>query len=110
MRFRYYFTIARLLFIILVPPVLLLLPANFFDGGNSICLSRVFFDMECLACGMTRASMHLIHLDFEEAFAYNMMSFIVVPLLAVVWVQWFRKELKLYRRYRAAFAAPTVHP
>lgn len=104
MKKRYYFTIAKLSFIVLTPLVLLLLPANFFDSGKSICLSTLLFDFECLACGMTRACMHLIHFDFEEAFAYNMASFIVLPLFGIVWIQWFLKEWKLYKRYRQSFA------
>lgn len=107
MRFRYALTIAKLLLIIILPIVLLLLPADFFDSGRSICLSQLLFGFECPACGMTRACMHLIHLNFEDAFAYNMMSFIVLPLLAVVWIQWFLREGRLFRRYRAAFAAST---
>ncbi len=104
MRLRYYFTLFRLFLIVAVPVVLLVLPADFFDSGQSICLSKLIFNFECYGCGMSRACMHLIHFDFEEAYAYNMLSFIVFPLLAIVWVQWFIKERKLYKRYRAAFA------
>lgn len=108
MKRRYYFTIAKLIFIIATPIVLLILPKDFFDSGNSICLSKLLLDFECLACGMSRACMHLIHLDFEEAYAYNMASFIVLPLLGIVWVQWFFKEWKMYKRYRLAFASETT--
>lgn len=104
-RFRYYFTIAKLLFIILVPPVLLLLPADFFDHGRSLCLSQLLFGVECPACGLTRGIMHLIHLDLENAFAYNMMSFIILPLMCVVWVQWYLKERRMLRRLKAKLAA-----
>jgi hypothetical protein len=71
-----------------------LLPAGFFDDGRSLCLSQLLFQTECFACGITRGCMHLMHFEFEEAFAYNMMSFIVLPLLAVIWIQWFIKEWK----------------
>jgi len=104
MRRRFYYTLAKLFFIIATPIILLVLPANYFDSGQSICLSKLFFDFECLACGMSRACMHLIHFDFEEAYAYNMASFLVLPLLGIVWIQWFIKEWKLYKRYRTAFA------
>jgi hypothetical protein len=79
----------------------MLLPADFFDSGKSVCLSKIFFDVECYACGLTRGIMHLIHLQFEEAFAYNMLSFVVLPLLAVVWIQWFFKEWKLHKHLKA---------
>lgn len=108
MKFRYYFTIAKLAFIVVTPVVLLILPAGFFDNGTAICLSKVLLGRECPACGMTRACQHLIHFDFEEAFAYNMMSFIVLPLLAVVWIKWGLKEyktLKKINKKRAELAA-----
>ncbi|MBN8676007.1 MAG: DUF2752 domain-containing protein [Chitinophagales bacterium] len=103
MKYRYYFTISKLAFIVLAPVVLLLLPATFFDSGRSLCLSKLFFGFECYACGLSRACMHLIHFDFEEAYAYNMLSFIVLPLLAIIWLQWFIKEWKRYKLYRTAF-------
>jgi len=98
MKFRYYFTIAKLALIVVTPIVLLILPAGFFDNGQAICLSKVLLGQECPACGMTRAIQHLIHFDFEEAFAYNMMSFVVLPLLGVIWVQWGLKEYKMLKR------------
>ena len=60
---------------------LLILPANFFDKGQSICLSMVLLNKECYGCGMTRAIQHLIHFDFEAAYNFNKISFIVFPLI-----------------------------
>jgi hypothetical protein len=102
MKTRYYFTIAKLVFITVTPGILLLLPASFFDNGRTICLSQLLFHRECYACGMTRGIMHLVHLQFEEAYAYNMLSFIVLPLLIVIWIQWFLKELRMYKKLKAA--------
>jgi hypothetical protein len=110
MNFRYVFTVAKLALIILTPITLMILPADFFDNGESVCISKVFFDVECYACGMTRACMHLIHFEFEEAYAYHMMSFIVMPLLAVVWAQWFMKERKTYLRLRPLVQKKHVAP
>ena len=93
----FYLKIALLSFLVVFPFVLLILPANFFDNGKSICLSQILAGRECFGCGMTRGIMHLIHLELEEAFAYNMLSFIVLPLLGLIWIQWFIKELKLYK-------------
>lgn len=101
MQFRYYFTIARLVFIVATPIVLLLLPADFFDQGESICLSKVLFKVECFACGLTRACMHLIHGEFEEAFAWHMWSFIALPALAIFWVRWFFVDWKAFLKMRA---------
>jgi len=92
------FLILKQGFYILVPVVLLILPAGFFDRGESICLSRTLFDLECYACGLTRATMHLIHLDITEAFYYNPLVFVVFPLLAFLWARWFWKD---WNRLRA---------
>ena len=98
MNFRYYFTIAKLALIVIPPIVLLCLPGDYFDhGGISLCVSKLLFNQECPACGMTRACQHLIHFQFEEAFSYNMMSFIALPMVGIVWVQWGVKELKIFK-------------
>lgn len=87
----------KILFRVLVPIILLVLPANYFDKGKSLCLSVVLFHTECPACGLTRACMHLIHFEFWEAFQYNMMCFISFPVLAAFWAFMFYKEVKLFK-------------
>lgn len=76
--------------LIIIPLVLLLLPSTFFDNGDSICISVVFFDRECYACGMSRAFQHLLHLDFVIAYKYNPISFLALPLLVFIYL----KEIK----------------
>ncbi|MEY5046891.1 MAG: hypothetical protein RLZZ175_250 [Bacteroidota bacterium] len=61
--------------------VLMFLPKTFFDKGKSLCVSKVFFDIECYGCGLTRGIQHLIHFDFEGAYYYNKLSFLVLPLI-----------------------------
>ena len=63
---------------------LLILPSDFFDEGQSMCLSVLLADTECYACGMTRAVQHMIHLDFEAAAEFNKLSFLVVPLIVFI--------------------------
>lgn len=82
----------------LVPLVLLALPANFFDNGQPICLSVLLADTECYACGMTRGIMHLIHFDFEAAWGFNKLVFIVFPIIAGVWALEFFKEVKAVKK------------
>ena len=69
------------------PLILFILPADYFDQGKSACLSVVFFDLECYGCGMTRATMHLIHLEFFKAFEYNKLVILVFPLLLLWWLK-----------------------
>ena len=91
---------ATLAFLILVPITILSLPVDYFDHGPSYCLSKVFFNQECYACGLTRGCKHLLHLDYETAFAYNMGSFIALPLVSLLWLKWFIAEVKLNRSLR----------
>ncbi|MCS7189005.1 MAG: DUF2752 domain-containing protein, partial [Bacteroidia bacterium] len=59
------------LIILFTPVVLLFLPADFFDQGPPLCPSRILLDIECPGCGLTRATQHLIHLDWQKAIDYN---------------------------------------
>ena len=74
---------------ILAPFVLFMLPATFFDKGESLCLSVNLAGIECYACGMTKAVMHFIHFEFQKAWEFNKLSFIVVPLLFPLWIKAF---------------------
>lgn len=65
--------------------MLLVLPSNYFDNGQSVCLSVLLLNKECFGCGMTRGIQHLIHFDFLKAYEFNKLSLIVLPLLAYLW-------------------------
>lgn len=78
----------KLLFFISIPIILLLLPYTYFDHGKSISLFSLFGVEEYVySTGMTRAIMHLIHFDFNGAWNYNKLSFIVLPLLILFWTK-----------------------
>lgn len=68
------------------PIVLLLLPANYFDTGETLCLSKRLLDLECLGCGLTRGTQHLIHFEFGAAWEYNKLTFFIFPLLVYLWI------------------------
>lgn len=70
-----------------IPTILLLLPADYFDSGKSMCISKLLLDMECYGCGITRAFQHFLHLDFAVAYQYNKLIVIVFPLLALLWLK-----------------------
>jgi hypothetical protein len=88
------FAMVRLAVLLALPVVLWLLPATYFDEGQAVCVSRLLFDVECYACGLTRAVMHALHLDFSEAFYYNPLVVVVLPLLILLWSIWVRQDLK----------------
>jgi Protein of unknown function (DUF2752) len=77
-----------LIVLIAIPIVLLILPSDFFDSGKSMCLSVLLLGIECYGCGITRATMHFIHLEFEDAIYYNGLVVLVAPILIVVWAKY----------------------
>ncbi len=86
--FKAYWPLVKLVVLIVIPIILLILPADFFNDGQAVCLSVLLAGVECYACGLTRGMMHLIHFDFAEAYYFNPLSFVVFPLLAWVWGRW----------------------
>lgn len=89
-----YLNLVYLILLLLIPIVLIILPANYFDQGQSICVSVLLFDKNCYACGMTRAVQHLIHFDFQQAYTFNKLVFIVLPLLIISYLKTIKKIYK----------------
>ncbi len=83
--------------LILLPIILFILPKTQFDNGPTMCLFTLITGSNCLGCGMTRACMRLIHLDFYGAWEYNKMSFIVFPALIYYYLRFFVSN---YRQIR----------
>ncbi|WP_066757352.1 DUF2752 domain-containing protein [Crocinitomix algicola] len=78
---------------------LFLLPANFFDSGVSLCPSKQFLNMECLGCGLTRGVQHAIHFEFNLAWEYNKLTFIILPILIFYWLHLFLWVVYDYNLY-----------
>jgi len=75
------------LLVIILPIILLLLPADFFDGSKSICLSALLLKKQCIGCGITKAVQHFLHFDFKTAWDYNHLVVLVFPLLVYLWIK-----------------------
>jgi hypothetical protein len=60
------------------------MPSDYFDSGETVCLSVRLFNMECYGCGLTRSIMHLIHFEFSDAYYFNPLGFIVFPIIAIL--------------------------
>ncbi len=90
--------VAGIVLVFIAGIVLLILPADFFDTGQSLCVSVLLFDMECYGCGMTRAIQHLIHLDIQEAYHFNKLAFAVLPLSMYLIIA---DAVKLYKKMKA---------
>ena len=85
--------------LLLAPIVLLILPADTFDDGAALCPSVILLDIECYACGITRAVMHFHHVEFTEAIYHNFLVVAVYPFLFWLWQSWVRAELRYLRLF-----------
>ena len=85
-----------LLFVyIILPLILLFIPLEWLNKQHSICLIKNIFGIECFGCGITRAIISGIQLDFIKAFEYNKMIIIVLPLFIY---EWFKKLKLIYKK------------
>lgn len=91
----------RTIFVVILiaaPFLLAFLPGDYFDKGESICISKLLTDEDCPGCGMTRAIQHSLHLEFDVAYSYNKLVVIVLPLLIVVWAKEIYRSVQIIRR------------
>lgn len=51
------------------------------------CPSKTFFHLNCPGCGSQRMIHSLLHFEFGQAFSYNPLLFISLPLVAVLCFQ-----------------------
>jgi hypothetical protein len=76
---------------IVLPYLLYLIPLDWLNKQHTICLIKNIFGVECFGCGITRAIVSGVQLDFIRAIEYNKMVIIVLPLFIYEWF----KNLKL---------------
>jgi hypothetical protein len=69
----------------IIPLVLFFIPLDWLNKQHTICLVKNIFGVNCFGCGITRAVISGIQLDFDKSFEYNKMVIIVLPLLIYVW-------------------------
>lgn len=94
--------VIRAIILLSIPVILILLPADYFDKGESISIFALAGAEEyAFSTGMTRAVMHLIHLDFGAAAQYNYLSFVVLPLFVILWLKLLGNELgyKVFKKF-----------
>lgn len=80
--------------ILIVPFILWLLPANFFDTGQSICISKLLMDRDCPGCGLTRAVQHAMHGEFILAFGFNKVIIVLMPLFVFIYLRLVRDTIR----------------
>ena len=65
---------------------------------NNICLFKLITGKECWNCGMTRAFLSIMHLDFANALNYNKKVIIVFPLTIILYIySWYKYIVKKVR-------------
>ncbi|HZJ82950.1 MAG TPA: DUF2752 domain-containing protein [Clostridia bacterium] len=74
--------------ILIIIPLILILAVLTYIGEPSKgpifpCVFNKLTKLHCPGCGMTRALHSLMHLNFYQAMRYNMLIFIIPPLLGV---------------------------
>lgn len=80
-------TVILIIGMIIGPIVLMIIPYDTFDNGESICPSRLLFDTDCPGCGTTRATMRIFHFRFAEAWQFNRLSFLTIPFLGFFYLR-----------------------
>lgn len=59
------------------------------------CPIKALFNFECPFCGMTRAHIALLRLDFSTAFFHHRLFFLGVPLIvSLLLYDWIRRQHK----------------
>lgn len=73
--------------IFLIPLAVYFIPPEWIMNQHSVCLFLNITGHECYGCGMTRAVISAIHFRFDDAFHYNRLSPVVLPLLIYIWAK-----------------------
>ena len=68
----------RVIDLLMISVIVLPLIIFFFDVK---CIFKSIFNIPCISCGLTRAFISILHLDFVSAFKYNVLS---IPLFVVI--------------------------
>jgi len=86
----------RIILFLILPVILYIIPADYFDFGTTLCIVKNLTDHDCPGCGMTRAIFHLIHFEYGAAVQYNKGVVVVLPLLGFLWSQNFFRIINNY--------------
>jgi hypothetical protein len=80
---------------IALPFLLYFIPLEWLNKQKTICLVKNFFGVECPGCGITRAMISAVQLDFIKAIDYNKIIVVVLPILVFVW---FKNIILIYNK------------
>lgn len=79
-----------IIFNLMLMTLLYYIPTNS-ELVSSICIFKRITGKDCWNCGMTRAFLSIIHLDFKAAYQYNSKVIIVFPFTIGVYIySWYK--------------------
>ena len=81
--------------LLMMPVALFFVPVKWLEVQHSICIFNNITGNECYGCGMTRALLSALHFQFIEAFNYNPLFIIVLPLLIFIWLKTVLRYFKI---------------
>ena len=61
---------------------------------ENLCIYKLILGKECWNCGMTRAFLAMLHLDFNTALSYYNKVVIVFPMAIVIYLNTWYKYIK----------------
>ncbi len=65
------------------------------NSMESICIYKKITGKECFNCGMTRAFLSILHLEFKDAIKYNWKVVIVFPYTVIIYIySWYKYIIK----------------
>ena len=79
--------VAKLAIFLFVPLILAAQSLDVLEQERSFCLFKTFLGHECWGCGLFKATVACLKLDFVRAFHYNKLIVIVFPLIVFYWVK-----------------------
>ena len=71
-----------------------MIPVKFIEDGESICVYKRLFNVECWGCGTTRAFFNIIHFNFKKAYEFNRLSPITFSLCVFIYIKSFIRIIK----------------
>ncbi len=93
--------LGKVAFLMVLPLLFIFVPTAWFEHRRSLCIIKNLTGHNCPGCGMTRAISSASHGQFRQAFRYNKLVVIVLPLLAYTWLQALSKAVRRYRTEQA---------
>ena len=79
--------VAKLAIFLFVPLLLSAKSLDVLEQERSFCLFKTFLGHECWGCGLFKATVACLKLDFVRAFHYNKLIVIVFPLIVCYWAK-----------------------